>query len=485
MAGACSAVEQDESSEPGPQSADGTGEAADDSSEAGEGTDADSEDGSSRAAPGGPPAVDQPSLTESELALRLAELPGRLAIGNGPELAVARPDGARVEVIDGSESVVAAQPTWSADGDRLAWASLSADGQQVLVQDFGDDGVRDGAPAQSVADGNPVFYLQWNDRSDRLAYIRNAPGGGSVEVGVARPGSPLDPVGEGVPFYLSWAPEGDRLLGHVNDLSIDLYDASVADERGFVSIRPVSGGFSAPDWLDDGRALVMVDGALVALDVTTGDIETITVIGGAVRFVLSPDRRLVAFRRLGGGGGAAAAEVAMAPVAEPVLLGRQSAGREAPWPVQSADDGGLVVLDLETMEQVTVTTDTTLAWEWRPDSGGLAWLGAEMDGGAPIGTWNFWTVDEEPSPTERTPPFGLARKHIQAYLPFFAQYTQSVTGWSPDSSAFAFAGRIADDQGVWVQLTDERVAPRRVSAGDFVTWGPGSPPPPSNAASAA
>jgi TolB protein len=63
------------------------------------------------------------------------------------------------------------------------------------------------------------------------------------------------------------------------------------------------------------------------------------------------------------------------------------------------------------------------------------------------------------------------------YLPFFAQYTQSVTGWAPDSTAFAFAGGIDGVRGVWVQLLDEAVRPHRVALGDFVTWGPGEPLP--------
>jgi TolB protein len=335
----------------------------------------------------------------------------------------------------------------------------------------------------SQADGQPVFYLQWNDEGDGLAYIRNSRSGGTVEVGVARPGDPIDPVGDGVPFYLSWGP-GRRLLGHADQSSIRLYNASTPDERGFISVAAVDGGFSAPAWIDDERALVVADEALSYLDVASGELEAIIDVGGPIRFVLSPDGRRVAYRRLAAGGESASPEVAAGVIGSALA----SIPPRAVRPVQD-QSAALLVLDLDTGRQTTVTDEVTVAWEWSPDGQRLAWLEAEVTGGGVTGAWNFWSVDQSipagAPATERTPEFQLTRKYIQGYLPFFAQYTQSVTGWSPDSSAFAFAGTIGGLPGVWVQLVDERVAPRLVSRGDLVTWGPGLPPPLSNAASAA
>lgn len=408
-----------------------------------------------------------PQLSEDEVFERLAALGGQLAIGNGPEVLVARPDGLSLQVLDGSETVVAAQPTWSGDGTRLAWSSVSAQRQAVIIQDFDDDGLADGGGAVSSAEGLPIFYLQWSGDDGRLAYIRNAPTGGVVEVGTLEPGSPVQPRGEGAPFFISWSPGPDRILAHVGGRSIELFD-SAGGAAGFDSVAAVDGGFSAPAWVDERTALIVADGALTLLDVETGEREALVEVDEPVQFVLSPDRQRVAYQSL-------------APIepADPVTAaGYRPAARSesAPALAQSVAPA-LVVLDLDTRDRVAVTTERSLAWEWSPDGDKLAWLVFVGDADRPLGRWHFWSRTGAPV-APRSSDFAITRKVGQAYLPFFAQYTQSVTGWSPDSSAFAFAGSVGGERGVWIQLVTERAAPVRVAPGDFVTWGDGPSPPP-------
>ena len=407
-----------------------------------------------------------PSIPDEELTDRLAELGGRLAVGDGPAVAVVRPDGARVDVLDGSESVVAAQPTWSHDGTRLAWSSISAERQLVQVQDFDENGEASGEPERADAEGAPVFYLQWTEDDQRLAYLRNGPGGRSVEAGVVDPGLPIEPLGQGAPFFISWSPAPDRLLGHVGGSSIESYVPDSDGDPGFIPILPVSGAFSAPAWVDERRALIVAEDRLAYLDVELRAVEPIVELGGPVRFVLSPDRTKVAYQVSGGQSG-------------PSLI-----ALDATTSNLRTDRPGLVVLDLASLEQQVVTTELAAAWDWSPDSSHLAWLGVEVENRRAVGRWNFWSDGAEP-PTERSPDFVITRKYGQVYLPFFAQYAQSVTGWSPDSSAFAFAGAVGGEGGIWIQLLTETVGPRRVASGDFVTWGPGRPPPPDGSPSAA
>ena len=407
-----------------------------------------------------PPTLD-PSISGQELAARLSELPGRLAVGNGPEVAVARPDGLTVEVLDGSESVLASQPTWSRDGEKLAWSSVSAERQVVLVETFDDEGGRTGDPERSNVEGQPVFYLQWSHDDDRLAYIRNSTTGGLVEVGLLEPGLPAEPVGEGAPFFISWSPTPDRILAHVNEASVDAFGLGARPDE-FTEVLAVDGGFSAPAWVDDDRGLVVSDGALSYLEVATGDIEPIVPLAGPVRFVVSPDKTKVAYQVVGGEGGVSVVNTTV-----------------------QAERSGLVVLDLATGAQTVITADLALSFEFSPDSDKLAWLTATIDSGRPIGRWHFWSATDAVTTTQSF-DFVLTGKYGRNYLPFFAQYAQSVTGWSPDSLAFAFAGSIDRRQGVWIQLIDEIVAPQLVAPGDFVTWGQGqAPPPTSGGASAA
>ncbi len=404
-----------------------------------------------------------PTLSEAEAAERVSELGGQLAIGNGPELVIVRPDGGSPLVLDGSESIVASQPTWSRDGTRLAWSSVAADRQAVLVQDFNDEGLPDGDPLDGDASGPPVFYLQWSVDDDRLAYLRDAPEGGAVETGTLEPGASLEPQGQAAPLFVSWAPVADRLLAHVGDGTLGLLDQT-KEPSGLRPLTTGGGGFSAPAWVDERTALVVLDGGLTLLDVETGDQRRVLELPPPVQFVLSPDRQRVAVQTAG----------------DRII--------EASARTDLVDRSALVVIDLATGEQTVVTTERAVAWEWSPDSDKLAWLGLGTGAIQPAARWHFWSRSGSPV-APNSVDFLIPRKVGQAYLPFFAQYAQSVTGWSPDSSAFAFAGSVQEldgfATGVWIQLVDETAPPLRISPGDFVTWGSGQTPPPSAGGSSA
>jgi hypothetical protein len=54
---------------------------------------------------------------------------------------------------------------------------------------------------------------------------------------------------------------------------------------------------------------------------------------------------------------------------------------------------------------------------------------------------------------------------VRDMLPFFPQYAQSMSYWSPDSTAFVYAA----DDGIWVQELDG-ARPNNVSDGSWVAW---------------
>jgi hypothetical protein len=60
------------------------------------------------------------------------------------------------------------------------------------------------------------------------------------------------------------------------------------------------------------------------------------------------------------------------------------------------------------------------------------------------------------------------------YLQFFQQYAQSMSLWSPDGSAFAYAGTTeAGDSGIWIQPARAGSEPILVSGGVFAAWSAG------------
>ena len=74
--------------------------------------------------------------------------------------------------------------------------------------------------------------------------------------------------------------------------------------------------------------------------------------------------------------------------------------------------------------------------------------------------------------TERfVPSLELSRDYLQ----FFEQYAQSMTLWSPDGSAFVYAGQQegSGESGIWIQPATPDTAPVRVADGVVASWSPG------------
>ncbi len=77
-------------------------------------------------------------------------------------------------------------------------------------------------------------------------------------------------------------------------------------------------------------------------------------------------------------------------------------------------------------------------------------------------------------PTEY-PEFLPHGSFVREVLPFFPQYAQSLNLWSPDSTAFAYAGEVEGERGIWIKDLSE-ARPRFVVEGTWVAWSRTSPP---------
>lgn len=365
--------------------------------------------------------------------------PGRLAIIDGRgNVVVMDPDGSAIEEItsDAGSDALYTQPVWSPDGSTLAWGQVTAAGFSVEIGD---------APSThraSIEVENLPFYMYWSPDGSHLGVLRNGATGVDFEmVDVAEATSSV--IDTGQPYYFSWSPGGDQVVTHVG---ADRFETIAPDgERS--TLGTTDAWYLAPQWTAAGIFHV-TDGVLV-LEAGEGMRLPLVVVPGPTNFVASPRGSHVALQSFA--------------VAEDNDEGLSVSSHD----IALVPPGVLAVVDVASGSVDVVARGPALGFFWSPDGQSLLVLAVtpERDRVVP----RVWRVDGS---SQEYAHFLPPPQRLQDFFPFFPQYALSMTLWAPDSSAFAFAGAIGAEAGVWVQHIDE-VDPRRVSAGSWVAWSSG------------
>ena len=369
---------------------------------------------------------------------KVGGLDGRLAIldENG-NLVTMAPDGSDrmvlAEIEPGMSEV--RQPSWSRDGSRLAWVHLHITEASTLAVGVATSTDRGRKPTESRTLVTP-FYLSWDPTSSRIAYL-GSPSPDQIELGILELAGPSSgtPLDTGRPFYLSWGPRGDELLVHVGDRRLERLDLD--GKLTTVADRP--GTFSVPVWTADGRSFVYAStrAGQQQLVVQNADAErgrTVLPFEGLITFVVSPDGTRIAFEAFEGG-----------------------------------DALPLTVVDIASGETTEVTDQSIAAFYWSPDGERLLYLDPDPAEDQVWFRWGVWDGRR----VFTTPRFIPSQRMLDEYLPFFEQYAQSMSLWSPDGSAFAYPGMSENgDTGIWIQSARSDRAPVLIADGDFVAWSP-------------
>ena len=326
-----------------------------------------------------------------------------------PETSWSRdPDGTNsIQITDGAGvSTVYFQPIWSSVPNTLAWGQATEDGFGIGIAKIGSQ-----EPTVVETAGLP-FYLYFSPNGDRLGVLSNGPGGLEFSV-VDMTTETLLVLDGGSPFYFSRSPTGDRLAVHVGVDRFETLDPSNGDVR---VVGPTDGGYLAPQWGPDGISHV-VDGSLVTQVI--GGVSTVLAgVGEFTLFVANPQGSHVA--------------------------------------LQTA--GGLPAISVGLVEIADVPNDPTLGFFWSPDGRSLLAFRPTANGVRAI----VWNLDGS---TKEFAEFRMSPFLIRDLFPFFPQYAQSLSFWSPDSRAFAYAS----EDGVFVQRLDESEAVK-LADGFWVAW---------------
>ena len=325
------------------------------------------------------------------------------------------------------------QPVWSPDRALLAFTQSNAQPAIAVAR------LSDGEVFTSVTDTFP-FYYSWSARNE-LGVLRNGDEGLNLEtVSVGEEGldSPTV-VAKGGPLYYSWSPDGSDLVAHVG---IDELFVSDRIESEPLSISP--GTFTAPAWTERGVfAIAAADDVetLVLID-SDGTASPLATVGRSTTLLPNGDASLVAVQTL-------------APQQQ-----FQSAAFQTTPRVPA---NRLVVLDTDTGETTTVADTPVLAYFWSPADDSLLVLDV-VDG--PLARWQVWS---EGTMSELV-RFDFEPSLLTEFIPFFDQYAQSASLWSPSGDAIAFPGGVDGRFGIWVQEIGGD--PTWISEGTWVSWAP-------------
>ncbi len=399
-----------------------------------------------------------PSPTTTAAAVDPGQYPGRIVIlDEAGNVVTVRPDGSDEVALtaEAGSQLQFSQPTWSPDGSRVAWTQVDGrDGSaraSIVTTRF------DGSERAEAETPFPVFYMLWDPASARIAYLHS--GVPVLEMGildVAAGATRAATVDTGQPYYFSWAPDGAALLTHVGpfdaadpDAGASRLDVIDLDGAG-TPVGPVPGAFQAPVWTPAGRMVYATvagdEQRLVEAGADGSDVNALVSFDGFIWFVASPDGAEIAFQ-VRAAGAPPAVTAAFQPAPPP-------APREA-----------LATVDVATGQVTTLSVDAAVAFFYSP-TGTLASLHADGD------RWFRWRVWGDAPFTG--PRFRPTLTLLRDYLPFFDQYAQSMSPWSPDGAALVFVGQLeGQGPGVWVLPAVAGAAPVEIGQGRFASWSPG------------
>ncbi len=348
-------------------------------------------------------------------------------------------------------------PTWARDGNQLAFVGTSSQGattkSELKVANINDENVSEVYASES----EHPFYLYWSPDNANVSLLSASTSGQPMILQkVPADGGDRTIIDTGSPYYWSWAPDGSAMIVHtggVNSTSPEhlaflSMDAEIIEDG--LDTTPAS--FQAPAWSPDGRHILLTrvndkgEKEIILTDGRGTFEKTIGTFDVNTAFAWSSDSARVAF-----------------------LSGAQS--------MTAGVIGALHVVDIETAEEV-VKDENVYAFFWSPDGTRIAYFipflanqstdGSQTSAQQLVLQLNMLDVTTGESrelftyqPTEQ----------FASILPYFDQYHQSVTIWSPDNNNLVLSFLDGSgNPGVAIVAASGQLQPRLLADGYLAFW---------------
>ena len=342
--------------------------------------------------------------------------------------------------------------SWSADGAQLAYVGVSGEGDsQNLSEMFVKHVDEDRAQKVYSSENEHPFYLYWSPDNENVSFLSTDATGQSIilqNVSIKGERVILD---AGSPYYWSWAPDGSTMIVHTGSEA-----SSTPEHMAFLQVdseiiedgldsRPAS--FQAPAWSPDGSRILLTrvndeDKKEIILADSTGAFEkTLATFDVNTSFAWSTDSELVAY-----------------------IEGEQA--------INAGAIGKLHVMDLAASEDFFQDTDV-FAFFWSPNSKKLAYFKprlVEGDASNQQLLLELHMLDTASGESKKLFTFQPTNQ-FSAILPYFDQYHQSATIWSPDSNNVVLSFLDVDgNPGIAIAAASGQLEPRLLTNGYLAFW---------------
>jgi Tol biopolymer transport system component len=344
----------------------------------------------------------------------------------------------------------------------LAFIGLAADGEQtrskMMVANLDNDSVNE---VYTTETEYPV-YLNWSPDNDNVSFIStNVSGQNLILQSVPAEGGERTILDTGSPYYWSWAPDGRVMVVHAGGTSTSAperiaflnVDNEMVTEQG---LEATPGSFQAPAWSPDGSRIALAqtsngENEIVVTDSTGENPKKIGTFTNKTAFAWSRDGTRLAY-----------------------IDGTQA--------LNAGAIGSLHVVDMESSEEVIEEGDI-ISFFWSPDGEEIAYfvlLQAQAEGNSSGGSGS----------TQASPQYVLQlhvlnvtngesrdlftyrpTQQFLSVLPYFDQYHQSVTIWSPDNNNLVLSFLTSSGApGIAVVAASGNLEPRMLAEGYLAFW---------------